>query len=51
VAYVTVRFQQIRGPGFVTIARCTIRLRQADAADPDLFHDAKPSNTRCHLRY
>ena len=26
---------------FVTIARCTMRLRRVDAADSDLFQDAK----------
>jgi hypothetical protein len=29
---------------FVTIAPCTTRLRQADAANTGVFHDAKPSN-------
>jgi hypothetical protein len=33
---------------FVTIARCTIRLRQVDAADGDRFHDATSSNSLLH---
>jgi hypothetical protein len=38
-------------PDFVTIARCTIRLRHVDAADSDLFHDAKSSNMHFPLRF
>jgi hypothetical protein len=32
------------GPDFVNIAQCTIRLRHVDAADSDLYQDAKSSN-------